>query len=240
MDISQLKRSPEKVHACLTEVDGKIIALKQLKIYIPSRFAERNLAVIDLDIRILGIYAIVTEDGYYGVSIINAMVMIEPTAIIKLMIEGNEYYEFTFEPGSTVITSNELVREDTIVYHIYDEFIAKGHIPWYMGYEDMGKLFDSAQKFAGARVGKNHEVIELLTSIITRDSVDRTKYYRQVVTTPEDLKNKPPTFIPLRSVVYNATNTTNKLAGSYMSEGLVSALVSPSERTERIESILST
>jgi hypothetical protein len=54
----------------------------------------------------------------------------------------------------------------------------------------------------------------------------------------DDIVKKPPVYIPLRSVTYTATNTTNKLAGSYFQEGLVSALVSPSERKERIESIL--
>ena len=239
MIISELKRNPDKIKESLREIDGSLIALRTLKIYIPCRFAERNLAIIGLDTRIVGIYCIVDEDMNYAVSTVNAFILIEPTSTIKIVINGNEYYEFTFDKGSVVMPTLELMKEDKIVYSIYDEIIAKGHVPWYLTYMDLGRIFDTAQKHAGANVGDNHEVIELLVSMISRDNNDRHKYYRQTVQTMDDLVSNPPAFIPLRSVIYNATNTTNKLAGSYLSTGLVSALVSPSLRQERIESLLS-
>lgn len=239
MDITKLKRDPKKIHAALKQLDdGRLITLKTLKIYIPCRFAERNLAVIGLETRIVGIYAIVDEENNYGVSLVNAMMEITPTSTIKITINGNEYYEFTFDKGSVILPSVDLVKIDTLVYNIYDEIIAKGHVPWYLEYNDLGRIFDTAMKHAGARVGDNHEVIELLISMISRDKVNRHKYYRQVIESLEDLKTNPPAFIPLRSVIYNATNTTNKLAGSYLQEGMVSALVTPSTRQEHIEQLL--
>ena len=166
------------------------------------------------------------------------MMRIEPTSTMKVVIDGTGYYEFTFEPGSTVVASTSLVRTDTLVYRIYDEIIAKGRIPWYLGYAELGKLFDTAKYHADANIGMNHEVTEMLVSLISRNAEDRHRYYRQTVSSLEDLIIKPPVFIPLRNVSYSATNTTNKLAGSYFSEGMVSALVSPSDRVERIEDIL--
>jgi len=239
MDIKTLKRDPAKVHACLQELeDGRLVAKKTLKIYIPCRFAERGLASISIETRIIGIYGIVTEDGYYGVSTVNAMMLIEPTSTMKVVIGGNDYYEFKFDPGSTVIESVDLVKSDILVYRIYDEIIAKGHVPWYLGYLELGRIFDTANYHAGANIGNNHEVTELIISMIARNSADRHKYYRQTVESIDELRSDPPVYIPLRSVIYSATNTTNKLAGSYMDLGLVSALVSPSTRTEHIESIL--
>ena len=239
MDINKLIRDPAKIHAAITELpDGRLVAKKELKIYIPIRFEERGLAVISNEVNIAGIYAIVIDGTHYGVSVINAMMRIEPTSIIKIMIDDVGYYEFTFEPGSTLLASVNLVQTDTLVYRIYDEIIAKGRIPWYLGYMELSTLFDTAKYHAGANIGTNHEVTELLISLISRDPVNRHNYYRQVVKSLDDLKTKPPAYIALRSVTYTATNTTNKLAGSYFSEGLVSALVSPSERTERIEDLL--
>jgi len=239
VDITKLKRAPEKIHECLVELpDGRLITKKQLKIYIPVRFEERLLASIGIETQITGIYAIVLDDTYYGVSIVNAMMRIEPTSTIKVEIEGTGYYEFTFDPGSTVVANINLVKNDTLVYRIYDEIIAKGRVPWYLGYQELGKLFDSAKDHADANVGQNHEVTELLISLISRDPNDRHKYYRQSVNTLDDIKKTHPAYIPLRNVTYMATNTTNKLAGSYFGEGLVSALVSPSSRTEKIEDLL--
>lgn len=239
MDITKLIRNAPKVHACLKELDdGRLVTTKGCKIVIPSRFAERGLAEIGIESHIVGVYAIIVEDQYYGVSMVNAMHRIEPTSTVKIMIEDEEYYEFTFDSGATVFSSVKLVKTDTLVYKIYDEIIAKGRVPWYLGYIELGKIFDTAKYHAGANIGTNHEVTELIVSMIARNPKNRHQYYRQVVKSMEEIQRNPPAFIPLRSVTYAATNTTNKLAGSYFSEGMVSALVSPADRVERIEDIL--
>lgn len=239
MNPKHLRRDAAKVQACLKELpDGRLVTTKLTRIYIPARFAERGLAEIGIETHIVGIYAISVEDTFYGISMVNAMMRIEPTSTMKVVIDEEEYYQFTFEPGSTVLPSVHLVKMDTLVYKIYDEIIAKGRVPWYLGYTELGKLFDTARKHAGANIGSNHGVTELIVSMISRDAKDRTKYYRQTIQSLDEMAKRPPAFIPMRSVTYAATNTTNKLAGSYFNEGLVSALVSPSERTERIEELL--
>lgn len=239
MDPKSLVRDPHRVHACLKELaDGRLVAVKDVKIYVPTRFAERGLASIGIETHVVGIYAIVAEDRYYGVSLVNAMERIEPTSTVKVVMDDDEYYEFYFAAGATVVSSVQLVRTDTLVYKIYDEIIAKGRVPWYLGYTELGKLFDTAQYHAGANIGQNHEVTELIVSMIARDPKDRARYYRQVVQSPADMVKVPPVFVPLRSVTWAATNTTNKLAGSYFKEGLASALVTPADRVERIEDLL--
>lgn len=239
MDIQKLVRSAPEVHAALTELeDGRVVAKKPVKIYIPTRFAERGLASIGSEIYIVGIYAITVNDLHYGVSVVNAMMRIEPTSMMKTTIDNDEYYEFFFEPGSTVFPSTQLVKMDTLVYRIYDEIISKGRVPWYLGYTELGRLFDTAKYHAGANIGENPEVTELIISMIARDKKDRRFYYRQVVKSLDDVQKSPPVFIPLRNITYGATNTTNKLAGSYFNEGMVSALVNPADRQERIESLL--
>jgi hypothetical protein len=241
MDPKKLVHDAFKVKSHLRETsDEKLVAVKPVKIYIPSRFAERNLASVGIETHICGIAGLVVEDRYYALFLVNAMMRIEPTSTLKIMVGDEEYYEFSFEAGATVLPSVQLVKTDTLVFRIYDEFIAKGRVPWYMGYDELGKLFDTAKTFAGANIGQNHEVTELLVSMIARDPEDRTKYYRQTVKSLGDLVSRPPTIIPLRSVQYSATNTVNKLAGSYWNDALTSALVSPGERTERIEALLRT
>lgn len=236
MEPKDLIRDPGRIHACLQELpDGKLIALKQVRIYIPVRFAERGLAEIGVDTYICGIYAMTCEDKYYAVSTVNASIRIQPSSTIRVKFNGVEYFEFTFEAGSVVALSTNLVRIDVMVYKIYDEIISKGRVPWYMSYDDLGKIFDTASYHAGTSIGQEAAVTELIISIIARDKDDRVVYYRSVA---GDSVKKEPYFIALRSVTYAATNTTNKLAGSYYSVGVVSALVSPSERTERLEALL--
>jgi hypothetical protein len=239
MNPKKLIRDPARVKACLKELpDHRLVALKPVKIYVPTRFNERNLATIGTEVHIVGIYGIVVEDQYYGSSTVNAMMRIEPTSIMRILIDGEEFFEFYFEAGATVISSTMLVKLDTLCYRIYDEIYAKGKVPWYLSYPQAGRLFETAKKHAGANLGQNQEVTELIGSIIARDENDRHKQYRSTVKSQEDLLRRPPVYIPMRSVQYAANNTLNKLAGSYFGEAVVSALVTPSDRTERIESLL--
>ena len=239
MQINSLVRDADHVKTYLQELpDGSLITTKGCKIIIPARFEERGLAEIGLDTFIIGIYAMVVEDKYYAVSLVNMMIRITPSSTLKIKNNGVEYYEFTFDPGQTVMPRTNLVRNDILVYKIYDEIVSKGKVPWYLGYEDLGHIFDTALSHGGANIGTDAEVTELIISIISRNSKDRTQYYRSSINSIEDLKLNPPVYISLKSVPYAATNTTNKLAGSYWSEGVVSALVSPSDRVERVESLL--
>lgn len=239
MEPATLIRDAQRVHECLQELpDGRVVTSKRVKIHIPARFAERDLAYVGVENFILGIYAIIVEDKFYGVSLVNAMIPIDPSETNRIKIFGVEYFEFVFEPGSTVFKTLELVKTDTLTYKIYDEILSGGRIPWYVGYEELGKLFDTAQYHAGANIGGNQEVTQLIASIVARDPKDRTKYYRTAVQSLGDLRTVQPVYVPLMSVEYSATNTTNKLGGSYFGTGVVSALNDPSDRTERIEDIL--
>lgn len=234
-----LTRDASRVTETLVELDdGRLVTKTGCKIYIPARFVEHDLAYLGVNNYIVGIYAIVVDDTYYGVSTVNAMINIDPTDTNKIKMEDQDYIEFVFAPGSTVFKSLDLVKVDVLTYKIYDEVFSKGRVPMYMDYNDLGGIFDTAKYHANANLGTTGEVTQLIASMISRDAKDKTKYYRTVINELSDVRNIPPAFIPLRSVAYAATNTTTRLGGSYFDKGVVSALVNPAERVERIESLL--
>ena len=111
MDINKLIRNSDKVKEALCELpDGRLVCRRPVKIYIPVRFEERGLASIGIETNIIGIYAISVDDKYYGISLVNAFIKIEPTSTMKIDIDGVGYYEFSFEAGSTVMSSVNLVN----------------------------------------------------------------------------------------------------------------------------------
>lgn len=240
MDYRRWTRDASKVHACLHEApDHSVVTSKKLAIYIPERYAEKQLATIASDIYTLGIFAVVVEDRYYAVSNAIAKMRVKPSVISTVKFDGDNYLEFSFEPGSVVIADTELVKDDFLVYKIFDEFISKGRIPWFMNYrEDLGHLFASAGYHAGMNLASNHVILDIIAAAVTRVRSDPTTYYRHRLKTLDDLERVEPVNIPLRSVSYGATNTTSKLVGSYFGEGLNSALVNPADKVEKIESIL--
>ncbi len=239
MDQTAWVRNPSKVHAALVkQADDSVMAARDVRIYIPSRYTEKQLATIGAEIYTAGIVGIVVDDKHYGVSTVNAMMRLKPSSIATVKFSGDSYLEFSFPAGSTVIADTKLIRLDSLVYKIFDEMIAKGRVPWYMDYEDLAKLFDTAEPHANVRFGPVHAIMEMFAAAIARDPENRARFYRHVYA---EVNGKPvtvPAIIPFRSITYGATNTTAKLLGSYFGEGTISALVNPSEQTEHIENLL--
>lgn len=238
MDISTLKRDPKVIHQDWKTVgDQRIITQKGCKIYIPSKYQDNRLVVIGVETYILGIFAVVIGDRY-GVSRAPAMLRVEPDNIATVKIEDEDYLELTFEPGSSVISNTDVVQNNSLLYTIYNEFIAKGYIPWYFTYQDLGELFSLSKYYTGTFLGANHVIPELIAATISRNPDNLKQQYRHVVEKPQDLDKVPPHIVKLNSVTYGATNTTAKLIGAYWEEGVTSALVHPSAKHEDIEDIL--
>lgn len=238
MDISLLQRDKKVVHDSLVKSDGKLLTKTGCKIYIPVHYAEKQLAVISSEIFILGVFAIVVDDKFYGVSNAIAMMRIEPTATSTVTVKDEDYYEFYFEPGSTVVADTQLIKDDTLCYYVYDYLIAKGKVPFFLTIVDLMSIFENSRYYTGLTVGANHAIMDVIVASVSRLEEDRTKYYRQWITNLSQLTTNPPAFIPFKSVIYGATNTTARLMGSYFEEGLTSALVNPSERLEPVEELL--
>jgi hypothetical protein len=238
-NIPTLQHNPAKIREVLKKLpDKRLITTHPLTLYFPERFVERDLASVGSEIYCIGYIGMCLNDQYYANLMVCAMVKLEPSGIMKTEFDGDVYYKLMFEAGDTVMSSTELVKTDILSYNVYNEFIASGKVPTYMGYIEMAHIFDTAGKHAGANVGERTEITEVLVSLNARDAKDRRKYYRETVTKLSDVYSRPPVILPLKSVEYSPTDTLTKLAGSYWDRALTSALVNPSQKTERIESLL--
>jgi len=236
MDLGKMKRNPDRVRATLKELsDGSVVTQKGCKLYIPVSFRDKNLATIGNEVYVVGIYMLSVDDSDYAVSLVNAMMRIEPSSINQVDIQGKDHFEFVFEPGDTVFASTDLVVNAKLLYYIYDEIVAKGNVPPFMDYLDLGRLFDSAEKHAGKKLASTPTILHMLLSMIARNPDDLTQYFRQVTNGKDFDKVR---FVQLRSSTHGATNTTARLMGAHFSDNLTSALVNPSDREENIEHIL--
>jgi len=237
--MAKMLRDAAYIKSFLQELPtGQLFTTKACRIQIPTRYKDRDIAVIGLDTYIYGIFAIISEENKYAVSNVTALMKILPYKTLEIEVEGVPYYEFHFEANSVIVETLDLVKKDILIYNVLDEFIFKGKIPWFLNYEDVAKLFDSSQDFAGSNVAQSPETLELIASMVARNPKDRLQYYRTVVQSYDDLMTHPPDFVPLMSVYYSATNTLNKLAGRDYNDGVVSALVTPTEKIQRIEQLV--
>ncbi len=237
MDFRALKRDPDKVKATLVEnPDGSVTTKTGCTIIIPERYIERELASVANEFHSLAIFAIATPDGFYSISTAIAMMRLNPISTSKVTYADDAYLLLEFAPGSIVMLSTDLVKNEVLVYEVYNDFIDSGHIPWFLGYNDMLTLFDDSPHFTGMRLGSNRAVLPLIISTIARSSKDRRLHYRLA----NPLDNKDLSWIPFNSIIYGPKTTTARLMGAYFDTGLVSALTTQNDATERVEDLLRT
>ena len=238
MDIKALRRDKEKVFdAILVTPDGKMIAKKTMEVYFPVAYEEKHLATIASDVYVVGLFAFVV-DGYYATVNILSKIRLYPTEIDRVNIEDTPYHVLRFEKGATIVENMNLVKDNTIGYYVYNYIIAQGKVPWYLSALDLMNLFHTSAKYSGVVYGTNHMATELIAAMVMRSSSDINTYWRQEVNSIDDVLKNPPTFIPLRNVMFGARNTTAKLMGAYLNEGMKSAIMYPSETTESVEELL--
>lgn len=239
MDYTALTRDATKVHQdWVAQANGKITTRSGCKIYIPRRWTERKLATIGTDTYVLGMFPIVVGDKYYGVSSVCSQVKLANTNVSTVTIAGEQHYEFVYEPGDVVVDNVNMIVQNTLCYYIYDEFQAKGHVPWYFNFVDLANLFSTAIEYANFNPRTNLAILEMIAATMSRKPGDRKVYFRQSISSYEELVNQQPEYIALRNIQIQTSNTVSKFIGSYFREAVNSALVDPATRLEGIETIL--
>lgn len=235
MNTSKLKRNPTKAHAALKKVkDGSVVAVRSCEIHIPTRYIELGLASIGNQVEFLCVYAIVVGDSY-GVSTTDATIRSSPSDTRTEQIEGVEYTVFMYEPGDAVFTTSEVIRVDTLIYDIWNEFVDKGKTPWFMERDDINNLVFTARSHADANLYDNHAIIEMINSVRVRNSKERTEHIRYALNAgrkPEEI------VIGLRNLMLTADTTSAKIGGSYAEIGISSAILQPSDQAEGLEKLL--
>lgn len=223
MSYSELTRDADYVLKAIKQVGDKLIAVKDLKIVIPYRFVQGKLAMVSSTIKTLAVFAIVV-DKKYAVSNVCSSMTITPSNTNIVSGDIEDHFEFSFDAGAVICPNINLVVDDINAYNIYNEMIAKGNVPWYLTYEDFGKVLMTAHSYAGITLTGNNAPIELIIASIARQKSNLYKYYRNTIKTAAQQHTTAPTYVPFNSVAYGATNSVGKIMGSYFEEGMTSTL----------------
>lgn len=239
MDFTTMKRDPKKIiNAFMDDQANSVwVAKEEIHIVFPKYYLDGKLGSIDSRFNVVGMFGFVVGDSFasYNVGTIMPLTPGE-SSIIK--IEGKDYYKLTWQAGEVMCPNTNLVLRDVLAFQIYDEFNAKGRVPPYFDNQDHASLSDDTTMFTGVNLGSDPALFGIYNAATTKNPNDLTQPARELYKTQDDFFNMEVARLPLRSVAYGADNTTARLVGSYLSEGVNSALVNPSEQTERIEQLL--
>lgn len=226
----KLKRDQKLLRSILFEKDNKLFTKEPIKIQLPQRYIDKNLANIGQETQVYGIFSIIYKDNY-SVSRIPALFTTTPITITTQVINDVDYINFNYGKNCEVISNLNVVKNKILTETIFQEFFVMGKTPWFIEYEDVIEIFNNMVTYAASDIGKNHIATELITSYIARQKDDIKKYHRTNI-------NSQYVFAPLDDVFYSANSTLSKLAGNYFSDGIISALRQPEKQPTTLEQLV--
>lgn len=239
MDITNFKRNPEIIKSKISSADGKsMVAKDDLFILVPQRFAAKGLLKLGTEVEFVCMYCIFDKAGNYAVSNVPGFLATIPDRTYIETIDEVGFYKFQYNKGSVIFGSMIIAKDDTLVFKIFDEYLQRGNIPWYYNYDDALGILERVQKYTGLGVGQRSEVSHFMLSLLSRDPSDRKKYYRHGIKSYSTVATMYPKYVPMKSVNDVANNTLSKLTGSYFNDGVIGALISPSDKADKIEELL--
>jgi len=219
------------------EIGDSLICKEKIRVVFPKRFVEGKLGSVTSKYEVIGFFAIMAGDTFAVCKYVS-MFTFSPDSSTELMINGEKYMELTLERGSAFLENLNLVSDDELVFHVFNEFISKGKAPVYMNYLDQCHCLDTASVAAGANLPMGPAIATLFTATRARTLDDKAVEQRTTFKKQEDLYEDM-FYIGLKSVSYGATNTTASLMGAYgMTEGINSSLNSPTKRTQQVERLI--
>ncbi len=216
----------------------KCIATKPLKLIIPSYFETRDLVTLGDQIQVVGYYALIVDEKYYTVASYCGKVITVPSSIKRIMIEDEEYFEFTYEVGDVLFANYDILSIDFVAMSTYEAVYDRGRVPFYFNTHDVGTLLYTAASIAGANLSVNPMSFEMLAEKIAYDPKNPDRSYRHSLKTQADAINTPPLWINLRSVQNIATNALSALVGAHADDGLLKIINDPSRRPEKLEELV--
>lgn len=230
MDFSKLVRD-DNIADNFVQSGDRTLTKKDCSFLIPFNYLAHRLAKTGEQVFTVAIFAIVVGDRY-APCVACANLEITPDEINQIKIQGEEYLEFSFVAGQVVIPTRKVLVDSDLAYEINKYFYTYGRVPWFLNYDDVAVCLKMHKEYSGLNISPNNIPFEIVTSKICRDSSNKFLYYRH------SPMKKSPVVVPFKSVLFNATNTTSKLLGSYLSDGFTSSLLSPSESVETVETLL--
>ena len=212
--------------------DELIFIGESLKVYILQRWESYHLLEVSDTVKTIGIMDLVIDDRYRAGLLMLASIEIDPDDSTTVTVDGNTYVILTLSKGNRFICITNVVKDKSITYAVFMEFITRGKWMYTLGYDSIARLFDQAKSMCGAGIPVDHVVLEVIYSHLARDPNNISVQYRH---TPMagDFE-----MIPLRSVAYATTSTTSRILGSYFNEAINSALINPSEQQHPFEQLL--
>ena len=205
---------------------------EKLTVTISKRFEGSNCLIIGNTVITMGIFDININDKHDVGYELPAMVEICPSETTTVNRNGDAYLVLTLYKNDIFIKDVNIIRDQKLANTAFHEGPFTGNYPNFIDYDKSAFYLDVVCDITKTNFRVNHVINEFISAVTFRDADDITKQARH------GNSKKPPICIPLRLISQIAESTTGKIMGSYMEDGIESAIVNAADKNSKIEDIL--
>jgi hypothetical protein len=203
-----------------------------LEVFVPDRYSMHGYLDISGSIKTIGVFDMLINGSIPAGYLLAGQIEIMSSNIEYKTVGTDRFVKATLHKNDIFIRDINVVRDVKISYVLFYEIYTGGHYPEFLTYERCATLFDSIAEVTGDSFRNNHMIFEMLVSMLHRDRDNLQVMYRNTDRT------KPPIRIPMRMTAHVAQSTTGKIIGSYMKDGMDSALVNAADFNSDVEDLL--
>ena len=233
MEMAKLKRDAAKISSSLLEdKSGICIAKQQIHVLFPERFLFVQLANRRGGINCVGFFMVMDNDNNYAVYNLPGMIRLNPDNMDEVFIDGVKHVRLSFEAGSKVIKTNEVVEEKKLVYYIYKELIENAKIPVYFDETDLLNSMSKCPQYNSVKLYKNINVFHMLVSINMRDANDLSVPWRN------SNKGTKLGTIPMGDPTYGSAGGMARITSGHFSDNLTGAILEENRDVTDLEFLL--
>jgi hypothetical protein len=223
-----MKRN-SKLASNFSVANGMVSSKKPFKLYIPEVFKKYDLFTQGDDILCAGSFLMLFDNDEYLLSNIPGVLTIYPESFTKVDFKGTPCFEFNMPKGKVF---NELAIKTADVAAIFiNIFVFHSNHPWWLTDLDLYKLLCGCTKYSGIGVDSSPEILELLIALASRTVKDDSILYKN------GDKGTKLQWVPLYDVNY-LYSTFAKITNNYQNAGMVSAVISKTNKPSPIEAAI--
>jgi hypothetical protein len=225
-DISKLKRKPEIIKNKLKIINGKVHTTDDLTIMFQSKYLANVLQLADISntgISTVGIFAIIDNDGNYGVVNSIGEYNLPISELDTVLIDNEEYQVCKYSSDSIIFSSIDTYVKSDFIYPVFLHIFSNGNVPWFLNYEDVSDIFKTSGRYGDLGIGNDPMNFELITSMIARCRGNKDRYHKESI-------NSEIAYVGLNDTIYGHTTTESRLIGNYLKDGLLATITKPEEK----------
>lgn len=203
---------------CIVKIQEKLEALGCVTI----ADTVKTLGVFDMEV-----------DGVVSGMILVAHIEMKPSDIETVEENGSKIIKLTFHRGDTFMVSTNTVKDERLAFYVWMVYVKFSNQFAAFNYDDQAIIFDRIMNTCGISfAGVDHSVYEMIFAHLSRDMNDINVPFRNTDMKGECFR------ISLNDVTHTSRSTSARVIGSWFSDGINSALVTPNTSNSLVEDLL--